>query len=318
MTDGNPFYNPNVQGPDWGSGIMAVYANLERLKQQKLAEQMMQQKFGLEQQKAASEAALNEAQVRESGRRGEYYGAQADVLREKPIPETYDVGPGALKVAAQYFGYDPAEIGQWSGKAKQDLITGYQNAKREEMVAKLKPPTGTSEGKPDAYDKRVANAQRLFKEGKITQADLNRILTGAQIDVSDTEKMRSRNTLDYQTRKAWSVGLAQLKAGATDEETLRQSGFNPDMPEDYQLAAKRIEAGLHDDADIDTVNKGEALWKYFKNNLFGKMTYEDFVRSQPSIVKKLGPNVNLIKKWFDKYQKRRGFLKPDLTVEDLP
>jgi hypothetical protein len=63
MADGNPFYNQNIQGPDWGSGIMAVYANLERLKQQKLAEQMMQQKFGLEQQKAASEEELNTAQA---------------------------------------------------------------------------------------------------------------------------------------------------------------------------------------------------------------------------------------------------------------
>ncbi len=313
---GNPFYNPNMPGPDWGTGIAAIYANIEKYRQQKLAEKMAQDQFILEQQKA-------QAAQKESEARGGWYAAQAKAMGEKPVVQPYGVPEEDLTVASQFFGFNPKIVSGWSPDAQKNLVTSYMSAvgaqKTEEKRQEGKKETAGIV-KPDIYDKKVAQAAELVKAGKMSPDEFNKVATGTATGLSDIETKSKTLMVDTATKKAFGTAMAQNRAGALSDADALSQGINLDMPLEYNLSVGRAQAGLGTEADAKTINKFESLWKLFRNDLFGKYTYEQIMSAQPDLVKAIGADMKYIKQWYDKYGQSRGFLgiKGVMKPEELP
>lgn len=169
----NPYYNPYMPGPDWGSGAIGMYANLEKQKQQKQLEQQLAQKYSLEQQQQATAEMKARSEAGEAGARSGLYDAQAQALREKPIPEQFEADEDSLKTAAQFYGYNPEKVLTWSAPAKNRLITAHTAAKNAEFVARINAAARLSQANSKATNLRL---NMLGKQLDAQIADVNKTL----------------------------------------------------------------------------------------------------------------------------------------------
>src|SRR5574343_1569605 len=182
MATGNPFYNPNRPGPDWAAGVAAFYQNLQQAKDRKRAQQ--QQDEELRWQRYAQEQAMKENARKEQERALALQDkAQKDAeargkrIREKmaAFEESSPLPKLRQAQVAKFHGYEPTEFSALPGKRQREL--------ENEMVNQTgrineRSTTSGSADKPSDYDKKVNPAKELFKAGKITEQEYNRVVTG--------------------------------------------------------------------------------------------------------------------------------------------
>ena len=282
---GNASWNPMSPDIDWGSWLGAMNQNLQSGQDRKRALQMES-----DTNKWAN--LLNSLKVRQAEK-----NLNAPV---EPLPEIYNAPEKALRKAGEYFGYDMSDVAGWSPSAKQDLIKAHTGALEREKINKILYPQGhvAKEDKPSDFDKKVSNARASFKAGKLTQEQLTQVETGYPLTVTPVADKRIRQKIDLDTRKALSNARGTKKIDEI-ESIKNDLGLDLTMPEKYNLSQKRVEGDVGDDEDFKTINKYDAMFKFFWDNLHNKVKFKDFFLSPTARDKDI--DVDAIKKWYDIY-----------------
>ena len=158
----------------------------------------------------------------------------------------------------------------------------------------------SSEPKPTDYDKKVKQAERLFKAGKMTEQEYSRVLTGYSEDVTPRQDKQIRVGVDLRVKQA-RAGLSAKYAGKINKKTIAQikqvEGLNPDFPMEYDLARHRVLENVGDEADAELIAKYDEMFRFFNERLLGKVKKEEFLAKDiPGIDK------NAVAAWYDFYK----------------
>jgi len=185
---------------------------------------------------------------------------------------------------------------------------GGQKAKREV-------PTPT---KPSAYEIKKKDLDRALKGGEITKEEYNQALFNLKKEVTPDETRRKGATIRDANRRElrdfYKGAISDhIKNGRIDARFLKnivkeQGGGRPissqgyflDMPEKYNLALLNQRDGVATSEDIDTINKYNAMFRYFQD--YAVKNYPSFKDWLKSIErKKKGLDKMQIKNWYEIY-----------------
>ena len=276
----NPFYNPYSPKADIFGGLSGVLGMMSQKKQME------------EQQRLAQEQQMWERGMKERQVKVQEKAAEPTPAKPSELDTWMKYGE-----SVNFGGLQPYE---WMMLSKRALPETPEQMEAGEAAKARGRATVPTVERPSDYDKRSAKAAKLREAGKITEQEHIRIDTGYSGGESDKDTLAARRKVDFETRRAVGAATKQIgkpkdirNAGIVDTVT----GLNLAMPIEYNLSAKRIEADLADDSDYDTVEKYDQMFKFFQDNLLGKMKFEDFMKTDlakdPSIDKER------IKAWFE-------------------
>ena len=151
--------------------------------------------------------------------------------------------------------------------------------KKEKEVAEAR---GAGVEKPSDYDKKVAEAKRLHKLGKLTDQELSRVTTGYSGEETEKDRKATRYRIAGETRKAIDAGIAnEYHKNPKDRETMKSAlGVDLTMPHEYNISKRMMEADVADDSDYDTIKKYEDLQRFYQEQLKPSMSLKQLMASE--------------------------------------
>jgi hypothetical protein len=235
--------------PDWGQGITQFLNQMMAIKEQK---KQWEKGYQLDQQRAAALNRLTEAQIEQ--------------IANKPV---------TTQTEWQYKQNLYTKLFEANKITEEQYISLRTTDKMPTPPVAPKPPTVTD------FDKRLKWAQRAFKEGRITQAQLDEIGTGLDttelggktpVALPPGQKLTNRRLITSGVKKTFAEIQANSPKDFTDPEKIamwkNRHGIHLDMPSKYS-ALKRIASmspDLLNPADTQYIKRAEATVQFLNDN----------------------------------------------------
>jgi hypothetical protein len=260
---GGGFYNPNMATPDWGQGITQFLNQMMAIKEQKKQEGIAQQQAQLKQEQWEKGYQLDQQRAAALNRLTE---AQIEQIANKPV---------TTQTEWQYKQNLYTKLFEANKITEEQYISLRTTDKMPTPPVAPKPPTVTD------FDKRLKWAQRAFKEGRITQAQLDEIGTGLDttelggktpVALPPGQKLTNRRLITSGVKKTFAEIQANSPKDFTDPEKItmwkNRHGIHLDMPSKYS-ALKRIASmspDLLNPADTQYIKRAEATVQFLNDN----------------------------------------------------
>jgi hypothetical protein len=225
---------------------------------------------------------INRMQADKERKQQEQWALQDRAFQEQLRPlQLQQAQQGIAKNQLDIENYQPPEspaMQRFIERAK-DRREQKQALERIEATARAnkeaKTPTVTD------YDKKVGQAKSLYKAGKITEQEYNRIVTGYTGEETEKERKAMRLRIASDTRRAIAAGIkGDYHKDPKDAEMVKNSlGIDLYMPEEYNVAQKMISADVADESDYDIVKKYGDLQRFYQEKLKPTMTLKQLIKS---------------------------------------
>lgn len=271
-----------------GDGSFDPYTG--RLNVGQLIQQFILRKRAEEEQAKQAQWEMQDRAWTEEQRGLQKQVAELDLEAKRREAKDY-MSPGARATAQNVVDY-------WNATAEEQRRMREIDALKKKEIA-VKEAGGGAAEKPSDYDKKAKEARALFKAGKISEQELNRVLTGYTGEQADKERKATRNRIAAETRKAIDAGISnKYHESQKDRDIVKSSlGVDLTMPAQYNIAKRMVESDVADEEDYDTIKKYEEFLRFYQEELKPKMKLKELLSSE--FYKSLEPELKVeLVKWY--------------------